>query len=100
MNKTTTIKYIADTYGITNQLIKLQEESAEVIQAICKIQTIPSGQEIPDEFTHKLIEEIADLKIMLEQVEYLLKCSAEIATVQEYKITRQVNRIMEMYSNK
>ena len=80
------IKQIADHYKLDSQLDKLIEESAEVIQAIQKYKQnkiLITG----------LIEELADLSIVYEQVVYLLGCDERIAVMKKYKVDRQLRRI-------
>lgn len=61
---------IAKHYGEGSQLCILQEECAELIQAISKIR-----RSIPNAGTH-LIEELADVCIMVEQViSYIMSIS-------------------------
>lgn len=82
MNK---IRFIADHYGKEKQLDMLQEECAELIQAISKYKRNGS--------TQKIIEEIADVKIMIEQIEYLLLCGNDVDKIKEIKLERQIERI-------
>ena len=86
------IEEIAKFYGLKPQLDILQEECAELIQAVSKFKrgnydeyTIPSS----------LIEELADVEIMLNQIEYLLgdDVRKDIGRVKEDKIKRQLKRI-------
>ena len=58
------VKIIADTYGINEQLNILQEELAELIQAVSKYRR--NGD------VDGLIEELADVHIMWWQIVYLL----------------------------
>ena len=86
------IENIAKYYGLKPQLDILQEECAELIQAVCKFKrgnyneyTIPLS----------LIEELADVEIMLNQMEYLLDDDVrkEIGRAKRDKIKRQLERI-------
>ena len=83
---------IANAYGLEPQLNVLQEECAELIQAISKyrrdgitLASVPSG----------LIEEIADVEIMLGQMRILLgeHVDREIDNRKDEKIRRQIHRI-------
>jgi phosphoglycerate-specific signal transduction histidine kinase len=58
------LKQIADHYGLDEQLNMLQEECAELIQAVSKYRR--TGK------TSNLYEEITDVKILLQQIDYLL----------------------------
>lgn len=88
------LKVIADHYGIESQLDILQEELSELIQAVSKFRR---GDD-----TH-ILEEIADVEIMLSQVEYLIYNPElpraliydSINEIKEKKILRQLLRIGE-----
>lgn len=82
---------IADHYGLDSQLNMLQEECAELIQAVNKYKRTR---------TTAIVEEMADVYIMLYQITYLL--NKEVASVDvedfiamwmEKKIRRQLKRI-------
>ena len=62
-------KAIADHYGKKHQTIKAIEELAELIQALAK------GD------IENIKEEIADVRVMLEQIEYLYGISEDAITV-------------------
>ena len=73
-------------YGLNSQLDKLIEEPAEVIQAIQKYKQNKN-------LTTGLIEELADLSVVHDQVVYLLDCNKRIDAVRQYKVMREVRRI-------
>lgn len=73
---------IANHYGLKNQLMKTVEECAELIQAICK----GKGSDI--------LEEVADVQIMLHQLAYLLELD-NLPAVMDRKLERQLKRIRE-----
>lgn len=78
---------IADTYGLEKQMYKLMEECGELVAASAKYD--------PHDYRtgYHLAEELADVKVMTEQIEYLLGIGE---TVQEYmddKINRQIHRM-------
>ena len=93
------IKLIADTYGYDEQSRQCIEEMAELTQAINKFwrKDLKCGQltilEVPvgSPCEKKLVEEIADVQIMLWQMEYLL--NADVSTIIEQKLDRQLERI-------
>ena len=83
---------IANAYGLEPQLNFLQDECSELIQEISKyrrdgitLDSVPSG----------LIEEIADVEIMLGQMRILLgeHVDREIDNRKDEKIRRQIHRI-------
>lgn len=76
------LKYIADHYGLEHQLGKCKEELGELIEAINSF----------DE--RAIIEEVADVEIMLSQIKYLRDIPDEqLDVVKKYKIQRQLQRI-------
>lgn len=87
------LKTIADHYGLDSQLDILQEELAELIQAVSKYRRCGSVH---------IVEEIADVYIMLDQIVYLLDKQKQrvdvydfISLMIEKKIRRQLRRIDE-----
>lgn len=92
------LKTIADYYGLDSQLNILQEELSELIQAVSKYRRGDQSH---------ILEEIADVEIMLDQVKYLL-CNPEIPRsliyesiqgIKEDKLKRQLGRIQEEAAN-
>ena len=78
------IKQIADHYGLDSQLSMLQEECAELIQAISKYKR-NRGNDIP--------KEMADVYIMLEQIRYLMGIENDVNRWIDVKIDRQLERM-------
>ena len=82
------IKKIADYYGIKRQLHQLAEECSEL--------AVEASHSARKGTTVKIIEEMADVLIMIEQVIYLAKIDiCDIEDCIEFKLNRQMNRIME-----
>ena len=77
------VQQIADHYGKNPQILKFIEEMAELTQALLK------GDE------KHIAEEMADVGIMLEQVEYLFGNANLVSAIREMKIERQIHRIEE-----
>ena len=88
-NRTKALKYIADHYGYMGQKDMLIEELAELIQALNKFERY----EHESGFLANLIEEVADVEIMLAQVKYLLNVEDEVNGIVVEKIKRQINRV-------
>ena len=89
------LKQIADHYGLDEQLNILQEECAELIQAASKYKR----NRLIDDYQH-IVEEIADVEIMIAQVKYLLKMpNYHVDGVKEEKIKRQLERIQNETDN-
>ena len=86
------IKAIADHYGIENQLKKSREELRELRE---EIRNYLSDYQAEDSeiTTIPLIDEIADVKIMIAQLEYLLELEKEVKDRVEFKLNRQIDRI-------
>ena len=88
---------IANYYGYESQSNQLIEELSELIQAICKKKRVANKFSTYDEMEEandNLIEEIADVEIMLAQVKYLLGINKQyIDTIKEMKINRTEQRI-------
>ncbi len=100
------IKLISEFYGYDAQSRQCIEEMAELTQAINKFwrKVLDCGRKefelsptvcgdvltMPKEYDN-LIEEMADVKICIEQLEYLLKI--ELTPIIEQKLDRQLERI-------
>lgn len=82
------LKFIANHYGLKHQLVKCKEELVELIEAL-------GGSSD----TH-IVEEIADVEIMLSQIKYLRDIPDEqVDVIKQYKISRQLTRIAKEQSN-
>ncbi len=82
------IRMIANCYGYEEQSRMLQEECAELIQAINKWHRKPSAKSLDN-----IAEEIADVRIMCEQVTYLLGLGRSVEVYKREKILRQMDRL-------
>ena len=93
------LKRVADYYGYEEQSNQLIEECAELIQALNKYRRASGkGQPIAEyqktTVLENIIEEIADVEVMLDQIKYLLNISEkDILTVKQAKTIRQRNRM-------
>jgi hypothetical protein len=88
ISKKNPIREIADYYGFNRQKLKLIEEMAELMQRLLKTES-------KYELSENLFEEIADVKIMLEQIEYLINSDYEINEIRQKKIKRTLDRVYE-----
>lgn len=77
------LKYIANHYGLEHQLGKCKEELGELIQAIDSL------------YEKAIVEEIADVEIMTEQLKHLMRADRVVELYKDYKIARQLRRIAE-----
>lgn len=94
------IEKIASHYGYEPQSRQLIEEMAELTQAINKVWRIEQKPRLNitdsitlDVYKENLVEEIADVQIMLWQMLYLLGAQDNVEPIIEYKIARQLERI-------
>ena len=100
------ISKIANHYGFSNQSRQLSEECAELVQAVNKYYRFRNSNNSSDEILtstedsnmliQHIVEEIADVEIMLEQMKVLLNLSDEaVAGVKNIKVNRELERIEE-----
>lgn len=83
------LRIIADHYGLKNQLRQLAEECSEL--AVEANHSARYGS-----ITVRLIEEIADVEIMLDQVRYLAGIQeSDVLETRFYKIERQLKRMRQ-----
>lgn len=81
------LRNIAEHYGLRVQMRQLIEEMAELTQVICKAERYDL-----DTVREHLVEEVADVQVVLEQVIYLLGDN-RIEQIRAEKIARQKRRI-------
>lgn len=92
------IEAIADHYGYDSQSRQLIEEMSELTVAINKLWRL-NQTEAGKDFVRRLpyriaiIEEIADVELMIEQIKYLMDCEIDVEETKERKIERQLARI-------
>ena len=80
------IKTIADHYGLKKQLRQLAEECSEL--------AVEASHSARKGTTVKIIEEMADVLLMIEQVIYLADIDiCDIEDCIDFKLNRQMNRI-------
>ena len=90
------LQKIAQHYGAEHQLPILQEECAELIQAVSKLlRAWKDGDEgMKDALLVHITEEIADVEIMLEETIYLTGISRDdISAMERFKIAREIGNI-------
>ena len=75
------IRRIADAYGLYNQRDKLVEELSELLVAITH------------DYFGNTLEEMADVRIMIDQVAYLMDIRPVVDGYEEAKIRRTIERI-------
>jgi len=82
---TDVLKRIIETYGHMNQMIVAMGEAGEFINAIRKT--------LIDEDVTNLIDELADIMIVTEQVRMMLDMDVEVQRMIDFKLKRQVERM-------
>ena len=90
------IVFIAEHYGLSHQLIQTAEEAAELIQAAVKLLHAVEDENNHDEIMcarGALIEELADVLIMAEQLCCLADCETAVRGMIQIKLDRQMKRI-------
>jgi NTP pyrophosphatase (non-canonical NTP hydrolase) len=75
MEKENIFKEAVDKFGVENQLLKLVEEMAELTQAIIKRKLNPDEPK----YLNNMLEEFADVNIVMNQVAYSDLMESEIA---------------------
>lgn len=89
---------IVKHYGIRSQLGIAQEECAELIQAISKVQRNKNEYADSVEFVNerrRVVEEMADVIVCLNQLQYIfLVPDQELSEIVDRKISRQVSRML------
>lgn len=90
---------IAKHYGLPAQFNQMIEEMSELAKAICKVNRMCGlGQPVADgtsmaELELNLIEEIADVKVVLEQIIYLYDAHEIVQHIANKKINRTLERM-------
>ena len=85
--------FIINSYGTKSQEDVAIEEMAELQKAILKHRRYTG-----DETRAEIIDEIADVEIMIEQLKIIFSCKKEVESRINYKIERQIKRILKKYN--
>ena len=91
--KANELLFIINTYGTKMQEDIALEELAELQKAILKHRRYGNK-----ETEKEIIDEIADVEIMLEQLKIIYSCSNDVEKRVEYKIEREINRIKNKHN--
>ena len=86
MSRENAIRKIIARYGARVQIEKSVEECAELIQALMKPRS-------PREIIESVVDELADVSIMLEQLKLIFFCADQVEERIDFKIKRQLERI-------
>lgn len=87
--------FIINCYGTRSQEDVAIEEMAELQKAILKHRRNAVYKTRAD-----VVEEIADVEIMIEQLKIIYSCSKEVEIIKDHKIKRQIKRIEKKYNLK
>lgn len=82
--------FLINHYGTLNQKLIAIEEMAELQKAIVK-----HIRQESEENMNAVIEEIADVQVMLEQLKMIFSCRSKIDEIMDAKIDRQIKRVMD-----
>ena len=82
--------FLIDHQGTKKQQDIAIEELAELQKAIIKYRREPS-----DKTKEAVVEEIADVQVMLEQLKMIFSCKSKIDEIMDAKIDRQIKRVMD-----
>lgn len=82
--------FLINHYCTLNQKLIAIEEMAELQKAIVKHIRQESEENI-----NSVIEEIADVQVMLEQLKMIFSCESKIDEIMDAKIDRQIKRIKD-----
>lgn len=82
--------FLINNYGTRVQQDIAIEELSELQKAIIKYRRNPA-----DDARESVIEEIADVQVMLEQLKIIYSCGTEVENIMDVKIDRQIQRVMD-----
>lgn len=84
------------TYGPVQQIGKAIEEMSELTRALCRYAIESAAPDAADNNNWvNAVEELADVRIMLRQLELILNCEEEAAEWEERKLLRLRARLDE-----
>lgn len=86
VQQTESCRAIANFYGLDSQSLIAIEEMSELTKELCKDQR---GYDRNKD----IIEELADVSIMIEQLIALYDCEKEVSDMIDYKVNRQLRRM-------
>ena len=84
------LSHIAEHYGLEHQIGKLREELVELFEVAFDISLNPQSL---DQRLFELVDEMADVKIMISQIEVLTGTIQNVADRMDFKVRRQLDRM-------
>ena len=82
-----------ERYGAAHQLMMLAEECSELTQAAMKVYRVQGDPDECESALDHLAEEMADVRIMLEQLTMMFGNDEQVAKWTKYKLDRQRSRL-------
>lgn len=90
MTKKQVYEQLIEKFGAENQILKCVEELNELGQVLCKLKSKSENKAL---VIKNIIEEIADVEIMLEQIKLILGIEeSDVKKMKSYKLHRTVRR--------
>lgn len=89
----TTLDRIIDHYGKGHQINKAIEELGELIVALAKEKNAHKRQQVAPHHRADIIQEIADVKITIAQLEIIFACQSEVELMVAYKLKRTLKEM-------
>lgn len=88
-------KDFLDTFGADAQLNFVIEEMSELTKAICKYKRKINdcSKEKEKKLIDDIIEEIADVRICVDELIYMFDCMDEVEKVEDFKLARGQERV-------
>lgn len=93
--KEETFQKALDKWGVSFQVNQLFEEMAELVIALNKYNRAKFDEASRERRIFKIIEEIADVELMLEQMEYIFACKERVEEQYKVKFDRLVKMVTE-----
>lgn len=95
-HRETKLDVIYEHYGRDHQMLKLVEESAEMIAALARVlQQYLFGTKFEEDTVKNLREEFADTRIVMDQLDGRALDNSLLQILDSYKINRTVLRIFQ-----
>lgn len=89
------LREVSEHFGYNIQSLKLVEEMAEAGKEIVKLKIEAYNQKSMEDRRNKLIEELADVTIVLQQVIHQMDAEDDVAKVRKEKIAKVYNIVQK-----
>lgn len=86
---------IANHYRFEEQKNQFSEETGELLVALNKYRR-KNVKKDKNELRKDVLEEIADVEVILDQLKYLLKGNKEVEETKSFKVDRELSRIYKI----